>query len=393
MRMAPLVAIGCGGTGGHLFPGLAVGECLLEAGCEVLLLVSNKEVDRQATRSVRGMQVAALPAVALSGLKLLPFLQGFFRSYHESRRLFTQRRPDAVLAMGGFTSAPPVLAGKRLGAGAFLHEANSIPGRANRWLAPFVREAFVYFPAAAVLLPQPAVQVTGMPVRPQFQDLDPAACRISLGLDPARPVLVVTGGSQGARGINELVTRALPELQRLHPTLQYLHLTGQQDYDSVRAAYAGAQVKALVRPFLSEMEFALGSATVVISRAGASSLAELAAVGIPSLLIPYPHASDNHQHHNAEHFRQSGAAVAAAERDLSVDSLLALLQPLLAEERVREVMRKALTAWHTPNAAGRVADRILGTLPQDILSKAMGMGPQEALGAAAVSRGGRRYRP
>src|SRR5262249_12389814 len=179
----PFVAIACGGTGGHLFPGLAVGEELVRRGCAALLLVSPKEVDQQAVQSMLGLEVATLPAVASGRGRFVGFIAGFWKSFRVAQQLFRKRPPQAVLAMGGFTSAPPVLAGKACGAVTFLHESNTIPGKANRWLAHVVDQAFVGFPSAAGKLHQPNVVATGTPVRPQFQPADPASSRLALGLD------------------------------------------------------------------------------------------------------------------------------------------------------------------------------------------------------------------
>ena len=145
----PLVAIACGGTGGHLFPGLAVANQLLIRGCEVLALVSPKEVDQQSVKTALGIRVATLPAVGMTRRNLPAFVAGLWKSYRASRRLFRDRPPQAVLAMGGFTCAPPVLAGRACGAATFLHESNTIPGKANRWLAHFVDQAFIGFSVAA----------------------------------------------------------------------------------------------------------------------------------------------------------------------------------------------------------------------------------------------------
>lgn len=170
----PSVAIACGGTGGHLFPGLAVGEQLLRRGLAVTLLVSPKEVDQAAVRNIRDMRIATLPAVALTGKNFAGFLRGGLRSYRECRKLFRVHPPAAVLAMGGFTSAPPMLAGRRAGAKTFLHESNAIPGRANRWLSWVVDRAFVGFAEAAPRLHTGRVTVTGTPVRPQFSNFQSA---------------------------------------------------------------------------------------------------------------------------------------------------------------------------------------------------------------------------
>lgn len=353
------VAIACGGTGGHLFPGLAVAGELVRRGCAAMLFISPKEVDQQAVRGVAGMEVITLPVVGLKRGAGGAFIRGFIRSYRTTAKLFKARPPQATLAMGGFTSAPPILAARMVGARTFIHESNAIPGRANRWLARVVHGAFVGFPEAAGRLRNHNLTVTGTPVRPCFEARQPSGCRAELGLDPARPVLLVMGGSQGASGINELLMQALPVLKARGPDWQWLHLTGSGDAQKVARAYAGLQLKAIVRPFLAEMEVALGAATAAVCRAGASSLAELAAMRVPAVLIPYPAATDNHQFHNARAFESSGAACLLEEKTASPDVLGQLLSDLIHKPAVREKMRGALARWHAPRAAEQIADAIL----------------------------------
>lgn len=360
-----LVAIACGGTGGHLFPGLAVAQELLRRDCDVLALVSPKEVDQQAVRAARDVQVATLPAIALQG-NPLAFARASFASYQAAKKLFAPRPPRAVLAMGGFTSAPPVLAGKHFGAKTFLHDSNTIPGRANRWLAHVADEAFIGFPQAAHRLWIQRHAVTGTPVREPFVPADPASCRIALGLDAKRPTLVITGGSQGATGLNDLVLAALPELTARHPDLQFLHLTGANDVDKARAAYAQLETqntklktRAIAQPFLTEMELALGAATLVVSRAGASSLAEIAAMRVPAILVPLPTSADDHQAHNARAFADTGAARLLNQRTTSPAQFAALISELLASAAARAQMQAALAQWHQPTAAADIAERML----------------------------------
>ena len=252
------VAIACGGTGGHLFPGLAVADQLVRRGCAAMLLISPKEVDQQAVKGVSGMEIVTLPAVGLKRGGEIAFVRGFIRSYRAAAKLFKSRPPQAALAMGGFTSAPPILAAKRAGARTFLHESNTIPGRANRWLSRVVHRAFVGFPTAAGRLHNRNVTVTGTPVRPCFQARAAADCRAGLGLDPARPVLLVMGGSQGASGINELVLQSLPLLASRAPEWQWFHLTGPADAEKVSQAYAALKLKAVVRPFFARDGAGLG---------------------------------------------------------------------------------------------------------------------------------------
>ncbi|HEX5219367.1 MAG TPA: undecaprenyldiphospho-muramoylpentapeptide beta-N-acetylglucosaminyltransferase [Verrucomicrobiae bacterium] len=358
----PSVAIACGGTGGHLFPGLAVAEQLLSRNCSVTVLISPKEVDQQAVRSARGLEIVTLPAVALQRGSRLAFLRGFWKSWQTSRRLFRTRRPDAVLAMGGFTSAPPVLAARSGRTKTFLHESNTIPGRANRWLARLVDCAFVGFPQTESRLAAREVLVTGTPVRPQFQAREAAACRTALGLDPARPVVLVTGGSQGASGLNQMVLDTLPTLVRHSLQWQWLHLTGPNDVDRVKQVYSRHGLKAVVHPFLAGMDLALGAATACISRAGASSLAELAAVRLPSLLVPFPAAADNHQFHNARAFEETGAAELLEQRDATPEKVSSALRGLVEDPCERDRMKLALARWHAPQAAEQVAENILRIL-------------------------------
>ena len=353
------IAIACGGTGGHLFPGLAVAEQLLQRGCPVMQLISPKEVDQKAVKEGAGMEVVNLPAVALKRGREIAFFRGFFQSYRAAKRLFQLRPPQAALAMGGFTSAPPILAARRFGARTFLHESNTIPGRANRWLSWVVHGAFVGFPSAAVRLHHRCVTVTGTPVRPEFQARDAALCRTALGFDPSRPVVLVMGGSQGASGINDRVIGALPLLAKQWPNLQWLHLTGPSDAAKVRQAYAALKLKAVVHPFFARMELLLGAATVAVCRSGASSLAELAAMRVPAVLVPYPAAKDNHQFHNARALEATGAARLLEQQSATPETLARLLGDLVDQPMVREKVQSALAQWHTPQAAQRIADVIL----------------------------------
>jgi UDP-N-acetylglucosamine--N-acetylmuramyl-(pentapeptide) pyrophosphoryl-undecaprenol N-acetylglucosamine transferase len=358
------VAIACGGTGGHLFPGLAVADQLVQRGCEVLLLISPKEVDQQAVKgpaAAGGMDILTLPAVGLQRGGKWAFLRGFIQSYRTAaaRFRFPHAGPQAALAMGGFTSGPPILAARMAGAQTFLHESNTIPGRANRWLSRAVQSAFVGFPQAAERLHSSVVTVTGTPVRERFRPREAAMCRVGLGLDPVRPVVLVMGGSQGASGINELVLQSLPRLRELGAHWQWFHLTGPTQVEKVAEAYAALKLKAVVRAFFGSMDVALGAATAAISRAGASSLAELAAMRVPSLLIPYPAATDNHQFHNARAFEASGAAYLLEQKSTTPEMLVPLLSDLVEKPAMREKMQIALAQWHAPRAAEEIAEAML----------------------------------
>jgi UDP-N-acetylglucosamine--N-acetylmuramyl-(pentapeptide) pyrophosphoryl-undecaprenol N-acetylglucosamine transferase len=365
----PLVAIACGGTGGHLFPGLAVAGELQRRGCDVALLISPKDVDQQAVKTASGVEIFTLPAVGLQNRNYLSFVFSFVKSLLAARKIFRQRQPAAVLAMGGFTSAPPVFAAKELGIKTFLHESNTIPGKANRFLARFVDVAFVGFPEAAARLRTKKTSVTGTPVRPQFSPASsiqhPASgCRKALGLNPNLPTVLVVGGSQGARGLNDLVLSALPLLAEKN--WQWLHLTGAADFEKVQSAYAKLGLKAVVKPFLAEMDLALGAATACVSRAGASSLAEIAATRLPSALVPLPTAADNHQYFNAAAFEKTGAAKLLEQKNSPPEKVAARLTELVGDENARQKMQVALVPWHAPNAAAEIAENILTAIGREI---------------------------
>jgi UDP-N-acetylglucosamine--N-acetylmuramyl-(pentapeptide) pyrophosphoryl-undecaprenol N-acetylglucosamine transferase len=353
------IAIACGGTGGHLYPGLAIAEGLRLRRCRVSLLISSKPVDRQAIPAGWQDPVLTLPAVGWQRGRLRSFLAKSWQSYRIVRSAFRSRPPHAVLAMGGFTSAPAVLAGRSLGAATFLHEANYIPGKANRWLAPWVDAVFVHFPATALRLGAHAVFTTGMPVRAAFQPRSPAESRRRFGLDPERPVVLVMGGSQGASGINQLVLDALPHLAGEPVPLQFLHLSGPADQAQLEAAYAGCRIKATVQAFTREMDTALDAASMGISRAGASSLAELAAMKVPAILVPYPFAADNHQHFNARAFVETGAARVLEQREARPEQLAGWIREIIGDNARQEAMRQAMSAWHCAEASENVIKHLL----------------------------------
>lgn len=368
----PYAAIACGGTGGHLFPGLAVGQKLVALGCDVVLLVSPKDVDQQAVKSAHGMEVFTLPAVAFQNGNRLQFLMGFWNSFRAVRKLFKRRRPDAVLAMGGFTSAPPVLAGRIRGVKTFLHESNTIPGRANRWLARIVSCAFVGFEQTGPLLAVRKVFVTGTPVRSHYQPQDVRACCQALGLDPMKPVVLVTGGSQGARGVNDMILTALPLLAQRGPHWQWIHLTGPDDTQRVAAAYDKLGIRAIVQPYMEQLAVAMGAATACVSRAGASSLAEIAAMRLPALLVPFPHSADNHQFYNAQAFAKSGAARLLEQHEGSPEILTSIILDLLENNAGRCAMQAALDQRHVPNAAHEIAGLMMKAIGEGRLMSAGG---------------------
>jgi UDP-N-acetylglucosamine--N-acetylmuramyl-(pentapeptide) pyrophosphoryl-undecaprenol N-acetylglucosamine transferase len=361
---SPRVIVACGGTGGHLFPGFAVAEELLSLGCQVTALISTKTVDAEAARTAPHIPVETVEAVGFSSGKRLACITALVRSFQGLRKKYHAQPPVAVLAMGGFTSAAPLVAARHVGSCTFLHESNAYPGRANRWLSRFVDVAFVGFAEAEVRLKCARTIRTGTPVRSRFKPQDPALCRASLGLHPRRPVLLVLGGSQGARGVNRAVVRSLPQIQTRFPELQFLHLAGPNDFLEVQSAYQALQLTAVVKPFFAEMEMALGAATLAVSRSGASTLAELSAMSVPSVLVPYPLATDNHQYANARAYENSGAARIVRECSERTQELVEAVSETLSNETKLFQMGAAAAKWHRPFAAREIAATIMQAVEQ-----------------------------
>jgi len=351
-------AIACGGTGGHLFPGLAVAEVLRAQGHEVLLFVSEKEVDARALRSHPDLPSKKLPSIGLPSVfspAMVTFLRRLWESLRKCGTAYDADRPHAVLGMGGFTSIAPLMAARRRGIPAYLHESNAIPGKANRLAARFCRAVLLGFDDCAKHFPKRPTQVTGTPIRRELAANAPTReeARRALGLDPERTTLLVMGGSQGAVGINALMTQAAPHLAAAD--LQIVHLSGERDVETVRAAYDEAGIRAVVLPFCDRMQEVYPAADLAVSRSGAASLGELSWFGLPSVLVPFPYAAEDHQRLNAEIFSRVGAAQIQAERDATGEGLARLLRSMLESRETLATMSASAKALAPRDAAARVA--------------------------------------
>ncbi len=356
------ILIACGGTGGHLFPGIAVGEALRTRGHEVLLLISEKKVDSEASAKYTHLQFKTVPAVAKPptlSLRMLPFLWKLWGTIGQCRAIIREFEADAVLGMGGFTSLPPVYAGHKLGLKTFIHDSNARPGRANVLTSRFCTRVFLGLDAAKTFFPKRETITTGTPVRPEITHLPSREVAAELfGLDAGRATIVVTGGSQGARRLNELSAQAAASLP---PEMQVLHIAGALDFQRVSEITAGrAGYKVL--GFCDQMPAAYAIADLVIARSGASSLTEIASSGHPSILVPYPYAADDHQTRNAEVFENAGAATLVQERDLNAEKLASLATSILQDLPTYKRMAKAARALAVPDAADRVCAAIEATL-------------------------------
>jgi UDP-N-acetylglucosamine--N-acetylmuramyl-(pentapeptide) pyrophosphoryl-undecaprenol N-acetylglucosamine transferase len=349
------VVIAGGGTGGHLFPGIAVAQEFREChGVSVTFLTTPKAVTGQILERY-GFAWEAIASRALKGQGLISRVRtliSLWGSVRQARARLQDLRPHLVLGIGGHTSGPVGVAAHRLGIPLALHEQNTLPGLTNRFLARLARRIFLSFPDTQGCFPEDRSQWTGNPIRPEFY-LPPAE-------RPAEPFTVLLmGGSQGAHHLNLTALAALPFLADLRQRLQFLHLSGAADRETVAAGYRQAGFQAQVEAFTMEVAAWMSRAHLVVCRAGASSLAELTAVGRAAVLVPYPFAANNHQEFNARFLAQAGAAQVVLNKDLTGEVLSEKIRHSLEHPQAREQMEEASRRLARPEAAREIVQGCL----------------------------------
>jgi UDP-N-acetylglucosamine--N-acetylmuramyl-(pentapeptide) pyrophosphoryl-undecaprenol N-acetylglucosamine transferase len=349
-----------GGTGGHLTPGLAVADELRrrDPTCRIVFVGTDRPLEQRMTSSA-GYEHRALPVESSRTLRRNPlrFAWRTAWAFLQARRLIRELQPAAVIGLGGFASVPAAWNAARRGIPIFLLEQNAIPGRATRWLCRRSTSVCASFPGIEKLLP-PGVRitVTGNPVRADIVDLfeiEPTR------LPSAGNTLLILGGSQGAESLNEAVVAALIQRPSELAGWRIVHQTGPAQEAEIEERYEAARLTAEVAPFFDDMPARYTAATLVVSRAGATTLAELACAGLPAILLPYPHATDDHQLANAREFEQAGAALLIEHQPdphATVASLLAALRKLAGDELRRHTMRQSHGHLARPAAAREVVD-------------------------------------
>ena len=347
--MAERVIIAAGGTGGHVFPALAVAGELRARGVSVDFIGTAAGMEATLVPE-HGFLLHTLQMRGLRGKGLGHWLQAPWRVWRavlQARRILRRQQTQAVLGMGGYVAAPVGLAAWSLGLPLCLHEQNAVAGLSNRLLAPLARRIFLGFPGAGLR----RGEWVGNPVRAEIAALPEPWQRMGHG-GPVR--LLIMGGSQGAKVLNEIVIAALQAL----PTAErpeIWHQAGREHAQAVAARYAEAGIPARVEAFIADMAAALAWADLAVCRAGAATVAELAAAGLGAVLIPYPFAVDDHQAANARFLEKAGAAVMLRQGGLDGAGLLAVLTPLLAEGEKRLAWAEAARASAKVDAAARVA--------------------------------------
>lgn len=352
--MSGPIVILAGGTGGHVFPGLAVAEALRERGEPVLWIGARGRMEAQLVPA-RGIALELIDIGALRGRRLTNLLAAplqLLRAVWQAAAVLRRHRARAVVSFGGFAAGPGGLAAWLLRLPLLVHEQNSRPGLTNRTLARFARRVLTAFPGA--FAPSRRVQLVGNPVRAEIASLPEPSVRLAEHAGALR--VLVLGGSQGARALN----RGVPEaLAGTAAELDIRHQCGRGQEAATELAYREAGVGARVVPFIEDMAATWGWADLVVCRAGALTLAEICAAGVPSVLVPLPSAADNHQHFNAEYLVAAGAASNVAEGADFPQRLVRAIARLVDSSELRLQQAEAARALARPDATARVVEAIL----------------------------------
>jgi UDP-N-acetylglucosamine--N-acetylmuramyl-(pentapeptide) pyrophosphoryl-undecaprenol N-acetylglucosamine transferase len=329
------VLIAGGGTGGHLFPGLAVAQVIKKQyrNVEVRFLGTERGIEARVVPR-EGFELLTVPVRGFPRHGLGRQIQAawaFLASIFVTWRHFMRWRPDVILGTGGYASAPAVLVGRIMRIPIVLQEQNSVPGVVNRWMSSVATEVHINFAGSRIHFKRrDHLRLTGNPLRPSLFRGNRQRAFKRFGLSPERRTVVVIGGSRGARRLNEAVAGALLELPK-SLEVQFLIQTGREDHEAIAARVESAPFPTSVHAFLNNVEDAYTVADLIICRAGAMTLSEITACGIPSILVPYPHATNNHQEANAREMVDRGASVMILDAELDASRLASQLQDLLGD--------------------------------------------------------------
>ncbi|HSP81107.1 MAG TPA: undecaprenyldiphospho-muramoylpentapeptide beta-N-acetylglucosaminyltransferase [Myxococcaceae bacterium] len=349
------VLIAGGGTGGHLFPGIALAEEVVTRhhANEVVFVGTERGLEARVVPR-EGYPLETIRAQGLKGKGLVGLLKGLWAlpmSFVESVRILRKHKPDVVVGVGGYASGPVVLAAWLLGIPTAVQEQNALPGLTNKVLGRFVRVVFTAFEGAGRFFPRRKVQLIGNPIRRKLMDN-----YLRSYVAHERFTLLVFGGSLGARGINQRMLEALDSLQDVKEQLHVVHQTGKNDLEAVRRGYEEKGFRAEVVEFIEDMSGAYARAELVICRAGATTLAELMVAKKASILIPFPYATDNHQEVNARALVDAGAALMFRESELTGQKLAEQIRALKDDPERRRKMEKRAALLGRPEAAKELAD-------------------------------------
>lgn len=343
-----------GGTGGHVIPALAIAQELRSRyNAEIMFIGTARGIETRLVPAA-GFPLKLIEVGALNRVSLATRLKTMFalpRAILASWKLLAAFKPDVIIGVGGYASGPAMMAAILRRTPTLIFEPNVIPGFANRMVARFATAAAVHFQETSQYFRHSTV--TGVPVRQQF-------FAIPLRRPGDRPSLLLFGGSQGSRALNNVLVESLRELNNRVPGLHIVHQTGEKEYETVAKAYLEAGVSAEVSPFIDNMSAAFAAADLLVCRSGASTVAEITAAAKPAIFVPLPTAADNHQFKNAELLARNNAAVLLEEKDLTSQNFVEQVAALLNDRPRLQSMSDAARKLAHPNAAGSIAELAAG---------------------------------
>ncbi|MGE5893568.1 MAG: undecaprenyldiphospho-muramoylpentapeptide beta-N-acetylglucosaminyltransferase [bacterium] len=352
------VMIAGGGTGGHLFPGIALAEEFQKHEHDMdIVFVGTEHGIEAAVLPREGFTVEFVSAVGFMGGGLIRKVKSFFRmigAISDSYRIITKYQPDVMIGLGGYASFATVLSGVLKGIPTLILEQNAVPGFANRVLGKFARAVCITYQESMSYFPKHKTFLTGNPIREKILRGSKTSALKIFGLKPDLFTVFIFGGSAGASSINKALVDALQYLLDLKEGVQFLHQTGEKDYEFVRDAYRSYGFSGMVSPFIFQMAEAYAVSDMVVSRAGATTLSEITALGKPAVLIPYPFAAANHQEVNARKMEQMQAALLILDRELNGRMLAGTIRELHDNQELREKIRKNSGTLGQPRASQKV---------------------------------------
>lgn len=355
------VMITGGGTGGHVFPGIAVADEFVDRfGLDIsdILFVGTEHGIESKVVPKAGYPIRFVPSAGFVGMNIPRRLVSLLKlglALANSRKLIKEMRPDIVIGTGGYASIGPVLTAYFMKIPTMILEQNVVPGLANKTLARFCDAVALTYHESIRYFPMEKTHLTGNPVRREIMRADKKTACSLFSLEEERFTVFIFGGSKGAQNINRAVVESLPLLEDMKEKVQFLHQTGEKDFESVKEVYRKSGFRGTVAPFIHQMPEAYAVADIVVSRAGATTLAELTALGKPSVIVPYPFAL-GHQEYNAAKLRDTGAGRLILDAELNGDRLSKVIREIAESAKTRDEMRKQSLALGQPDAAKKVVD-------------------------------------
>ncbi|MBI5409023.1 MAG: undecaprenyldiphospho-muramoylpentapeptide beta-N-acetylglucosaminyltransferase [Nitrospirae bacterium] len=364
------IIIAGGGTGGHVFPAIAIAKELKKTFPDAgITFVGTTRGIESKIAPKEGFDIRFIRSEGLVGKNLFKTIKSALKlplSFSDSRRILKELQPELVLGVGGYSSGPVLLCASLMGIPTMIHEQNTIPGLANKILGRFVDTIAVTYHESLNYFPRDKTYLTGNPIRSEILTGDRERGYKTFSLDKKLFTIFVFGGSLGASRINSAVSEALAYLEPYKDRIQFLHQTGDKDFDTVREAYRVREFRGTVIPFAHEMADAYAVADLIISRAGATTLAELTACGKAAILIPYPFAAGNHQEINARKLWDIGAAQMILDRDLNGKTLADLVKYMLEDPDAIGQMERISKSLGNPEAAARILELMTGLLKKKL---------------------------